>query len=206
MKKIIYAFLLAIMAVIISVGIVGCGDESNWAGTSIKDWGAVKSINGFVCETENNLYFINGQGSSTSDNEFGVPVKGALIGIKKADFLSGKMDKAEIVVPKLFTSSDYKAGLTVYGDYVYYGTPNTATNSSGDIANNEMVIARTKLDGTDTTELTVLPSNSTEFRVLQKAGKIYVVYYDTEDVALKVYCDGKTFRLLRPIAQSKSQK
>ena len=191
MKKFIYAMLLAIMTVIISIGVVGCGDEE-WAGTTIKDWGAVKSVNGFVAETENNLYFINGQGSSTSDNTFGAPVKGALIGIKKSDFLSGDTEKAQVVVPKLFTAADYKSTIAIYGDYVYYGTPNTDKNSSGDIANDEMVIAKTKLDGTDTTVLTVLPSNSTEFRVLEKAGKIYVVYYDTADTALKVYVDGNT--------------
>ncbi len=191
MKKIIYAILLAIMTVIISVGIVGCGEE-DWAGTTIKDWGAVKSVNGFVAETENNLYFINGQGSSTADNDFGVPVKGALIGIKKSDFINGDMDKAQVVVPKLFTASNYQTTIAIYGDYVYYGTPNTDKNSSGDIANDEMVIAKTKLDGTDTSVLTVLSSHDVEFRILQKDGKIYVVYYDSNDLALKVFVDGKT--------------
>ncbi len=193
MKKIFYAIVMCLLSAIMAFGLIACGEDTSWEGTSIKNWGTASiEKGGFVAETENNVYFINGIGTTTDDNTFGVPVQGALMGITKADLKAGKLDKAEIVVPKLFTSSDYGAGLYIYGDYVYYGTPNTEKDSSGQIASGEMYILKTKLDGTDTQKVVKLPSNNVEFRVLNKGGVISVVYYDSTDTSLKVFSNGET--------------
>ncbi len=197
MKKIIRAIVLSLLAVMVALSATACTEGKNWKGTSIKNWGDVVSNNGFIAETQNNVYFINGIGASTADNTFGQVVQGSLMGISKADLISGDLEKAEIVIPKLFTARDYKSGLYISGDYVYYGTPSTQKNSQGEIANNEMVITKTKLDGTKSESILTLPSNSTEYRITEKDGQISIVYYDTADKAIKVFANGKTTTVIK---------
>ena len=187
MKKLIRTIILALAVACLSIGAVGCGSSSTWKGTTLTNWGAYQSAGGFVAETENYIYFINGQGTYTDDNAFGVPVKGSLMAISKTDFVAGKTDKAEIVVPKLFVATDYNAGLYISGDYVYYGTPSLDKDSSGKVANSEMAFAKTKLDGTGTEILFTVGALSTEYRILSKDNNVYIVYYDTNATALKVY-------------------
>ncbi len=149
------------------------------------DWGADvenAKLGGFIVEKSNYYYYINGVGVSSSDNSFGTPVKGSLMAVDKTDFT-----KTEIVVPKLFVASDYKAGLYIFGDYVYYGTPNTDKDSSGEIAYTEMNFMKSKLDGTENTKLFTLSSLSAEYRIVQKDNVVYIVYYDSADKALEVY-------------------
>ncbi|MBO5714384.1 MAG: hypothetical protein J6R83_03055 [Clostridia bacterium] len=186
MKKLVKSLLLTLAVVCMAIAFVGCGG-SKWDGTTLTSWGAVKSNNGFVAETENYVYFINGKGTNTEDNSFGAPIKGSLMAIAKTDFVEGKTDKAQIVVPKLFVASDYNAGLYIAGDYVYYGTPSLDKDSSGKIANSEMAFAKTKLDGTGTKILFTTNSLSNEYRILEKDDVVYIVYYDANDKALNVY-------------------
>ncbi len=183
MKKLLIKLLIAILAVTtIASGLIGCSSASSWGGTSMTNWGAGNIVGGFIGEKDNYYYYINGVGVSTEDNSFGAPVKGALMAVDKND-----MSKTEIVVPKLFVASDYKAGLYIFGDYVYYGTPNTDKNSEGNIANSELTFMKTKLDGTGTEVFFTLKSLAAEYRMVEKDGVVYIVYYDSENVALKVF-------------------
>ena len=186
MKRFFKCLIFALAVVCMAVAFAGCGN-STWDGTSLKTWGAVKSNNGFVAETEHYVYFINGKGSNTEDNSFGVPVKGSLMAISKTDFANGKTQNAEIVVPKLFVASDYNAGLYILGDYVYYGTPSLDKDSSGKVANSEMAFAKSKLDGTETKILFTTNSLSNEYRILEKDGVVYIVYYDATAKEIRNY-------------------
>ncbi|MBR1983442.1 MAG: hypothetical protein IKA12_02015 [Clostridia bacterium] len=186
MKRFLKCLTLALAVVCMAVAFVGCGGSS-WKGTTLNSWGAVQSNNGFVAETENYVYFINGKGTNTEDNSFGAPIKGSLMAISKTDFAEGKTDKAEIVVPKLFVASDYNAGIYISGDYVYYGTPSLDRDSSGKIANSEMAFAKSKLDGTETKILFSTNSLSNEYRILEKDGVVYIVYYDANAKEIRSY-------------------
>ena len=185
MKRKIFISLLSILLVgLIALGLVACGKSSKWKkeDVTLKEWGQVEGNYGFISETENYYYFINGVGTSEQDNAFGVPVKGSLMAAKK-DF-----SESCIVVPKLFVATDYKQGLAIFGDYVYYGTPCTDKDSSGAIAKSKMTFARTKLDGTDTTEYFTISSLSAEYRICQaQNGDVYIVYYDSENTKLVSY-------------------
>ncbi len=186
MRRFFKSLIFALAVVCMAVCFAGCGN-SDWKGTTLKSWGAVKSNNGFVAETENYIYFINGKGDNTEDNTFGAPIKGSLMAIAKTDFVDGKTDKAEIVVPKLFVASDYNAGLYLSGDYVYYGTPSLDKDSSGKVANSEMAFAKSKLDGSETKILFTTNSLSNEYRILEKDGVVYVVYYDVDAKEIRTY-------------------
>lgn len=185
MKKNLLKILCGVVcACLLCLSLVACGGTS-WAGTTMKTPGETEGYQnvGFVYETENYLYYINGVATSSNDNTFGKPVKGALMAIDKTD-LSGK---SEVVVPKLFASTSYKQGLFVKDGYVYYGTPSTDKTSSNTIAYNEMTFMRTKLDGTGSESYFTVSSLSTDYRFFEKDGVVYILYYDTSDTALVCY-------------------
>ena len=177
--------LLACMLIVCTfmAGLVACSSSTEWTKPTLTDWDTGSIYGGFMGETDNYIYFINGMASNTSDNAFGAPVKGALMVQDKSD-----LSKApQVVVPKLFVATDYNAGLYVYGGRAYYGTPSTDKNSSGAIANSEMTFMSTKLDGTDSVSYFTIPSLSTEYRIVENDGVVYIVYYKSAESALYSY-------------------
>lgn len=177
MKKTFGKIIITVLAFCLMLSAIACGG-AKWDASKVtlKTPGDLISHGGFVAETANYVYFINGNGDSTQDNTLGAPVKGALYAAEKAN-----LDNVSIVVPKLFVASDYKAGLFISGGYVYYGSPSTEKNSSGNIANDELVFARTKLDGTGTETFFTVSSLSVEYRIVEIESVIYIVYYDGVD-------------------------
>lgn len=183
-RKLLTILTCLALALVTALCAVGC-KGSGWDGSKVTLKTITQQVGengGLVCETENYVYFINGVGDSEGDNTLGTPVKGTLYAIDKSDFT-----KQSIVVPKLFVSTDYTAGVYIYGEYVYYGTSSTDKNSDGEIANDELVIAKTKLDGTGTEILVNIGALSTQFRVSKAGDKIYVTYYDSTDSAIKCF-------------------
>lgn len=180
MKKFLTAIISLIMVVTSAFALVGCKDK--WENTNMTNWEAVQSVGGLVAETKNYLYLVNGVGTSTDDNSFGAPIKGSLVVVDKND-----LSKSEIAVPKLFTATDYTAGVYIYGDYVYYGTPCTEKNKQGNIANDQLTFMRTKLDGSDTETYFTASTLGVEYRIVENGGKVYIVYYDMDASAIKCY-------------------
>lgn len=188
MKKIFAKILCSALALcILCAGLVGCSGGSAWQAGSLRDGGAVESQGGFVAKTEKYLYYINGQAATTEDNTFGAPIKGSLMAVK-LDTLGTDNIVTEIVVPKIFSATDYSSGFFIDDGYVYYGTPNTEKNSSNAIANNEMTFARTKLDGSGVTEtFFTVSSHTIEYRIVKSNNSVYIVYYDSIDGAIISY-------------------
>ncbi|MBR5192504.1 MAG: hypothetical protein IKW33_03755 [Clostridia bacterium] len=185
MKKILKNVLLFALVACLLIGAVGCGSigwKKEDVTVSLPNEIITSSNGGFVAESDNNIYVINGLGSSTNSNKFGEPIKGSLIAIDKTDY-SNKC----IVVPKLFVASDYSSGLFLDGQYVYYGTPSTEKNAQGTIANNELVFCRTKLDGTDTKEFFTIKSLSSQYRFSKVGNDVFITYYDNNEAGLCCY-------------------
>ncbi|MBQ7236254.1 MAG: hypothetical protein IJX03_03755, partial [Clostridia bacterium] len=181
MKKILLKILGAVLCVcMLGSMLVGCKGVE-WGGTRLTDWGNVKaqSLGGFVAETDNYIYYLNGMAVSTNDNTFGAPVKGALMAAKKSN-----LSETEVVVPKLFAASDYSAGIYIYGDYVYYGSPSTDKTPDGTVANSEMMFMKSKLDGTENKVLFSVGTLSTQYRIVENEGSVYVVYYDNSNSSI----------------------
>ena len=191
MKKVLTVLISILLVVSSAIGLTACGKSGFTAPTMVNPGAIVNgSMGSFVAETENYLYFINGAGDTLEDNDFGVPVKGTLMVLEKASLASGQV-KSEIVVPKILITKDSNAGVYLFGSgndaFVYYGTPNTDKNSSGEVAKSEMTIARTSLDSKKTEVLFTLPSHEAEYRMVEKNGVVYVVYHDSNENALMVY-------------------
>lgn len=190
MKKFIKTIVLMLTLFCLLAGSVACGgSSSSWKEPTLKSWGKLVADGGFVAETDNYVYFINGKGTNSDDNGFGAPVKGTLMAITKTDLANAKVENAEIVVPKLFVASDYNAGVKIIGDYVYYGTPNTSKNASGQIASDELVFTKTKLDGTGTKELFNVGSLSAEYRIYSVNNDVVIIYYDATEKAIMEYSE-----------------
>ena len=194
------------------LGSVACGgNESDaWKGTTFTDYGTVTAEQvhgGFIEETDKYVYFINGMGSSSSDNTFGTPIKGALVAADKND-----LSKTKVVIPELIVSSDYNAGVYLFkeegGVYAYYGTPNREKNSSGETAYSEMTFTKTRLDGKENTKLFTVSSHSVNYRIAQaENGEVYIVYYDSENSALVAYnCNTKAATTLAKTDSETNEK
>ncbi len=197
MKKIIAGILSVLILASAAFGLVGCKKEKET--TSMKNWGAITSIGGAIAETENYLYYINGIGTSTEDNTFGKPVKGALMVVDKSTIGTDNV-KTEIVVPKLFVASDYKAGVYLFGEgentYVYYATPSTSKDSSGNVAKGSLTFARTKLNGTGTEEFTTISGIGSSYRMAEKDGEVYILYFDQDNNELVSYNTAKKEKIV----------
>jgi hypothetical protein len=147
---------------------------------------AAQSNGGFSVEYGEYVYFINGVEEYTADNTFGKPVKGSLMRVKKAD-LAQKEAKAETVVPMLFVSQNFNSGIYIFGDYVYYATPTTDKNMSGEVENSWIDFKRAKLDGSETMKdyYFRLSNNAANYRFVEVDGVVYCLY--EEDSMLKSY-------------------
>ena len=190
MKKFLIAIFCGILSLLMLFS-TACG-KSDFTYTDMLNPGKVdkSTLGGFVFETENYAYFINGEGKSSEDNTFGAPIKGSLVAVQKDTIGTSDM-KLSIVVPKLFVASDKLAGLYVYGEgenaYVYYGTPCTDKDSSGDAASSYMTFMRTSLNGKKTDEFITVPALSYEYRIVENAGVVYIVYYDVANSQVVSY-------------------
>ncbi len=142
----------------------------------------VTSNGGFVVQKGDYYYFINGIESYTSDNTYGTPVKGAIYRIKTAD-VKAKENNAERVVPSIAVAGTYDAGLYIYGDRIYYTTPNDVPDPvSGETDTNYMYFKSAKLDGSDVVSYFALSSNTTPYRIVSVNNTVYVMYVESNDL------------------------
>lgn len=176
MKKL----LSLVLALGIALSLVACSGA--WKSTVTDFSGEVSSNGGFAVVKGEYVYFINGAETNTADNAFGTPVKGALVRTKIAD-LGNDNPASEVVVPKLFYSSADEAnrGFYIYGDYVYYTTPSTEKDKTGTVQNTSLKFTRTKLNGSDTTEITTVKSLTAGYKYVQDGEKVYLVVNTTDD-------------------------
>ena len=142
--------------------------------------GEVSSNGGFVVEKGDYVYFINGVETYTSDNTYGDVVKGALMRIAKEDIAEGE-NTAETVVPSLMVAADYTSGLYVYGDRIYYATPNNVKNTEGVVENEYLDFKSAKLDGSDVKSMFRVENNATVYR-----------FVEVDDVVYNLYVEGST--------------
>ncbi len=162
--------------------------STNWNGVSgDKDTAteAVEGTNGgFVVETADYAYFVNGKAANTDANDFGSAVKGSVQRIKKEDLDKGNYAETQTVVPSVIYSGSYEAGLYIYGGYLYYATPSTQKNTSGEVLNSNLDFKRTKLDGTDTTNGYIWQSsdNAVDYRFVEVGDTVYLIYSLSENL------------------------
>lgn len=163
------------------------GCANGWKGADDKDTAtkAVAGTNGgFVVETNDYAYFINGKSLNTQLNDFGSVVKGSVQRIAKTDLAANDYTNTQTIVPSVIYSGSYNAGLYIYNGYLYYTTPSTQKNTSGEVLNTNLDFKRTKLDGTDTTKGYIWQSsdNAVDYRFVEVDGVVYILYALSENL------------------------
>lgn len=161
--------------------------SSKWSGVDGADTATKAEAGangGLLTETADYVYFINGKASNTDRNDFGSVVKGSVQRIKKSDLNAGNYAETQTVVPSVYYSGNYKAGLYIYGGYLYYTTPSTEKNTDGEVLNSKLDFKRTKLDGTDTTKNYIWQStdNAVDYRFVEVDGTVYILYALSENL------------------------
>ncbi|MBE7088515.1 MAG: hypothetical protein E7370_03220 [Clostridiales bacterium] len=145
---------------------------------------AAQSNGGFAVKKGAYIYFVNGTEVNTAINDYGTPVKGALMRIHEDDFASRNYAKCDVVVPQIIYSGNTNAGIYVYGDYVYYATPSTAKNSDGEVQNTLLEFKSAKLDGTQAMQgyYYQATDNTVDYRYVEVDGTVYLLYAASEDL------------------------
>lgn len=140
-----------------------------------------QSNGGFVVKKDNWYYFINGVEDYSADNTFGKVVKGSLMRISEDNLSKGNYTEADIVLPELVVAQDFTSGIFIYGDYVYYASPNRNKNIEGQIETSYLDFRRAKLDGSETMSgyYVQLSDNTTAYRYVEEDGVVYLLYVDS---------------------------
>ena len=188
MRKRFTKIICASVAAISAFGLVfsaGCGNYK-WNAVSEKDTTpVVEGTNGgFLVQTGDFVYFINGNARYTDNNNFGDVLKGSIQRIKKTDLESGNYSSTDTIVPSVVYSGQYSAGIYIYGDYIYYTTPSTQRDSSGNILNSTLDFRRTTLDGsvTDRSPIWQCDNNTVDYRYVELDGTVYILYAMNESL------------------------
>ena len=195
-KKIISIIAAATLA-FSTLALSGCGAKK-YAGEklTVKDsLQNVTSNGGFVVESDDFVYFINGTETNTADNTYGDVVKGSLMRISKTAMAEGNYGEAQIIVPSLFVAGDYTAGIFIYNGYVYYATPTTDKNTkTGQVENSYLDFKRSKLDGSEAPSnyFLRLANKSAKYRFVEVDGTVYCMYEENSQLKSLNVATGKT--------------
>ena len=168
---------------------------------------AVYSNGGSYVQKGEYSYFINGAEDGTAENTFGEYHKGSIVRVKTAD-LTNKNRVVETVVPKIMYAEDASSsGLYIFGDKIYYTTPNSGKDTHGNVLLTKLDFMMANIDGTGTKLITTIEDNAQPFRFIQKDEKVYILYVGTADVTVdgtktsttaiyQVDCDSKAEKLV----------
>lgn len=165
------------------------------------EWGPVGTTNGnadvinngsLAVQQGNYLYYINGMDSTSNiakpeDNYFGkASVKGSIMKSEIAE--DGSLANTQVVVPKMFYTGYTGGGIYIFGNWIYYVTPTTKTDNSGVVQTSFLEYYRTKTDGTETQQITMVEGSSVEYVFTDDAllyytsGTLYKVGYTADKV------------------------
>ncbi|MDE6275973.1 MAG: hypothetical protein K2M75_05475 [Clostridia bacterium] len=195
MKKISIILILCLTVCMGALIFTGCNPSFGPVGTMEYKDSPVVNNGGLVVQQGGYLYYVNGMDATSNitkpdDNKFGkASVKGSIMKSKIDD--NGNLTDTAVVVPKMFYTSASNGGFYIYGEWIYYLSPNTKTDNKSNVLSSQLVAFRTKIDGTKTQEIATLESNSTQYTFTDKAFIYYVdntlkkVSYDNSKVNKK---------------------
>lgn len=189
MKKL----LLAIAAIFLSTTMLlaGCGPKG--LKDNPKTDAPVYSNGGMAVLKGDYVYFVNGFNSyndlKDGDNKWNDKlVLSAIYRTKVSDVNEishtedGFLSKAEVVVPQVVGTEN--ANFYIFGDYIYYATPNMQKDKNGNLLNARSNLCRVKIDGTDnkvlyTTDTTLTQAN---WSMYELDGTVYMLVYDNSKI------------------------
>lgn len=139
------------------------------------------------------VYFVNGFKSFNDlkmdvDNVWGKQVLSAIYRTKVSDLnkiehtSDGFLSYAEVVVPQMVGTEN--SNFYIFGDYIYYATPNMQKDKNGNLLNARSNLCRININGTKntvlyTTDATLTQSN---WSMLDLDGTVYMLVYDNSKI------------------------
>ena len=173
MKKRI-AIISAVLVVVLALSLVfvAC-NKYKWDSIGGGDASAeVESNGGYAVKQGKYLYYINGFDGTDADNTFGVPVTQAIMRTEVTENADGSWTLTEenkktskIVVPKtvLYSSSVKDGGIAVFGEWIYYATPNYDKDKNGNPSTTDVDFMRTRTDGAITQKIATISGRDTRY-------------------------------------------
>ena len=180
LKKLSAVFLAALL----TLSLAACKKDANPTVAS-KDptVSQVSSNGGFLVETGDYVYFLNGK-TDAGKYETGKVTKGALVRVKKTDIAKGTGAKCDTIISKLLVADDTAAGVYLFDEYFYYAAPSTEKNSKGEVKTDKLLFFRTKADGSDTSKSICGKDfgSSVEYRYVSAGKNVYLIVKDSSDL------------------------
>ena len=142
-----------------------------------------ESNGGQVVKQGDKIYFVNGKTDENAGNKYGSVLKGAIVrGTIGAD---GNLSDFKTIVPKNVYSKGREDGLNggiyIFGNYIYYMTPNNEIDKNDNLLNDRLDVMRVKLDGTGTERLGT-PFKSLDYQY--KFVKNHLVTYENNTITI----------------------
>ena len=182
MNKKLFVSIIAVVALvaIFATVLTGC-NEFKWQSVGGGEPNAdVESNGGYFVKQGKYVYFINGYDTAdVIDNTFGTPVKNSIV---RAEIVDGKYTNLSVVVPKQIYNQDTNGGFAIFGEWIYYATPNNEADKNGNASTTHTDFMRTKIDGSATQLIATINSRSsqylfTESRILVKMSNSSTINY-----------------------------
>lgn len=154
--------LIAMLAVAASV-LAAC-DVYTWKSIGAGDSSAnVVSNGGYYVEQGKYVYFINGYVGSVTSNNWGDAYKQSIMRAEKKEDGTIDNDTAQVVVPLSIYNEYSDGGIAVFGDWIYYATPNTNEDTTGTASTTYTDFMRTRTDGAVTQRIATVSSRSSKY-------------------------------------------
>ena len=183
-KKRVLSVLAAITVLVIAVTALVACDHYKWNSVGAGDSSAaVVSNGGYYVEQGKYVYFINGYVGDGAANEWGTPYKQSIMRAEKNADGSVNNDTATVVVPKSIYNTSVNGGFAVFGEWIYYATPNSDKDKSGTASTTNTDFMRTRTDGAITQKIATINTRTSEYlftptRVLYRTDTSTVYYID----------------------------
>ena len=166
-KKIIGVVSALALVAILAACLVAC-NPYKWDGIGGGDASApVKSNGGYVVRQGDYLYYINGYaGTGGEGNEWGTPVKQSIVRSKiitDGTVETVDLKSTKVVVPKIIYNTSAKGGFAIYGEWIYYATPNNDRDKNGTASTTDTDFMRTKIDASVTQRLGKINVRNAEY-------------------------------------------
>lgn len=188
-KKIIGVVSALVLVVVLAACLVAC-NPYKWDGIGGGDASAeVESNGGYVVKQGKYLYYINGyEGTGGSGNEWGTPVKQSIVRSEINADGTVNLATTKVVVPKIIYNSSVKGGFAIFGEWIYYATPNNDRDKNGTASTTDTDFMRTKIDASVTQRLGKINVRNAEYLFTPTR----VLYYTSNTISYIDFTGMKT--------------
>lgn len=162
-KKVLGVFAVIVVLVLSLTALVACNsyEWSSIGGGNPSE--ASVSNGGYFVRQGNYAYFINGYVGSVTENEWGSVLKQGIVRAELNADGTINNNTAKQLVPVNIYNSSANGGFAIFGEWLYYATPNLDKDRTGTASTTDTDFMRTKIDGSVTQRIGTISSRSAEY-------------------------------------------